>query len=77
MEYYFSNLDVSLYITGSAQPKLSQKMMNNIDVPLPPLSKQQEIVTYLDQVFAQSSQLTSQYQEKLVELKALKASVLQ
>ncbi len=46
-------------------------------IPLPPLPKQVEIVSYLDHIFAQSSQLKEQYQKKLVELKELKASVLQ
>lgn len=60
-----------------AMPKLAISRLGNIQIPLPPLAKQQEIVSYLDHVFAQSSQLKEQYQKKLVELKELKASVLQ
>lgn len=62
---------------GSAIPNLSTEQIKNIEIPLPSIAKQQEIVSYLDHVFAQSSQLKEQYQKKLVELKELKASVLQ
>lgn len=60
-----------------AMPKLAISRLGNIQIPLPPLAKQQEIVSYLDHVFAQSSQLKEQYHKQLVELKELKASVLQ
>jgi len=77
LEICFINLDISSYITWSAQPKLSQKMMNIIEIPLPPLSKQQEIVSYLDQVFAQTKQIKAEYEAKLQQLKELKSSILQ
>lgn len=60
-----------------AMPKLAISRLGNIQIPLPTLAKQKEIVAYLEQVFAQSFQLKAQYQDKLAELKALKASVLQ
>jgi restriction endonuclease S subunit len=52
-------------------------MMNIIEIPLPPLSKQQEIVSYLDQVFAQTKQIKAEYEAKLQQLKELKSSILQ
>ena len=30
LEYYFSSIDISEYVTGSAQPKLNQKKLNSI-----------------------------------------------
>lgn len=66
------------YTQGAAIKNVaSVAILKNIQIPLPPLAKQQEIVSYLDHVFAQSSQLKEQYQKKLIELKELKASVLQ
>ena len=65
------------YSQGAAiQNVASVSILKNIKIPLPSLAKQQEIVMYFDQVFAQSSVLKSQYQAKLTELKELKASVL-
>lgn len=62
---------------GSTFSAITKSDLENVEIPLPPLAKQQEIVSYLDHTFAQSSQLKEQYQKKLVELKELKASVLQ
>lgn len=64
-------------VVWAAQPNFNGNKLGQVILPLPPLAKQQEIVKYFDQVFAQSSQLKEQYQAKLLELKALKASVLQ
>lgn len=64
-------------VVWAAQPNFNWNKLWEIVLPIPPLVKQQEIVSYLDDVFAQSSQLKEQYQKKLVELKELKASVLQ
>lgn len=56
---------------------LNIQKVKEIEIPLPPLTKQTEIVKYLDEVFAETSELKSQYQNKLIELKELKASILQ
>ena len=40
------------YITGSAQPKLSQDNLNKIPIILPPLNEQKRIVTELERWFA-------------------------
>jgi type I restriction enzyme S subunit len=76
MEYAFAYTDISLYITGSAQPKMSQKKMNIIQFVIPPLNIQQKTVTYLDQISQKTEQLKKVQQEKLQNLKALKASIL-
>lgn len=39
------------YVTGSAQPKLSQNMMNKIALPIPPIEEQQRIVNRVKQIF--------------------------
>lgn len=48
VEMYFNRLDLTPWITGGAQPKLNQERLNKISIPLPPLSRQQEIVSTLD-----------------------------
>ena len=48
VEIYLNSIDLSRYITGGAQPKLNQKNLNMIEIPLPPLDEQQRIVDILD-----------------------------
>ncbi|QBE97983.1 Putative type-1 restriction enzyme specificity protein MPN_089 [Blautia producta] len=48
VEMYINSIDLSLYITGAAQPKLNQKNLNQIEIPLPTLKEQRRIVEILD-----------------------------
>lgn len=68
---------IEKYIRGAQYPAVSDRDIKNIEIPLPSLEKQQEIVKYLDKVFAQTKSLKSEYETKLTHLKALKASILQ
>ena len=45
--YLISSMDLSGYITGSAQPKLSQANLNAVTLSLPTLAEQKRIVEYL------------------------------
>ena len=49
---YINNMDLIPYVTGSAQPKLTQAKMNNIKIFLPTLSEQHEIVRLIDDLLA-------------------------
>lgn len=44
VEYYLNMIDLTPWISGGAQPKLNQDNLNSIEIPLPPLPIQQEIV---------------------------------
>ncbi|MGL5935226.1 MAG: restriction endonuclease subunit S [Cetobacterium sp.] len=46
--YQYNCLDLTEYITGSAQPKLNAKNLSSIKIPLPPLEEQERIVKKLD-----------------------------
>lgn len=48
VEYYINSISVEPYISAGAQPKLNQAQLNNILIPLPPLSEQERIVSILD-----------------------------
>ena len=48
VNYYLNNIDLSLYISGAAQPKLNQQNLNNIKIPYPSLEIQSRIVQVLD-----------------------------
>ena len=76
VEYFFASKDISEYVTGAAQPKLSQKKMNIIPIPIPPLSEQKAIVEYLDSSFAKIDQLKTNAAKNLEEAKALFQSAL-
>ena len=45
--YLINSMDLSGYVTGSAQPKLSQANLNAITLSLPTLAEQKRIVEYL------------------------------
>lgn len=59
VEYYLNSIDLSQYITGGAQPKLNQKNLNRIEIPLPPMGEQERIVSILDRFDALCNDLTS------------------
>ncbi len=48
VEIYLNSMDLSSYISGAAQPKLNQKNLNQIEIPLPPFTEQERIVFILD-----------------------------
>ena len=47
-----NSMNLEMYITGSAQPKLSQDNLNRIPIPLPPFAEQQRIVAEIERWFA-------------------------
>lgn len=48
VEFYLNSIDLSSFITGGAQPKLNQKNLNKIKIPMPPMEERIRIVTILD-----------------------------
>ncbi|MBE0639316.1 MAG: N-6 DNA methylase [Bacteroidales bacterium] len=48
IEIYLNSISLELFITGSAQPKLNQKALNSIPIPLPPLERQHHIVAQIE-----------------------------
>ena len=60
----------------SAQPKLALTRLATVNVPVPPLSEQKEIVEYLDSSFAKIDKLKENVAKNLEEAKALFQSAL-
>lgn len=52
LELFINATDLKPYVTGTAQPKMSQAKMNSIPVALPPLAEQSRIVTKVDELMA-------------------------
>ena len=64
------------FITGSAQPKLSQDNLNKIRIPLPPLSEQRRIVSEIEKWFGIIDQLESNEADLRKSIEQTKKKVL-
>lgn len=71
--YLINSMDLSGYVTGSAQPKLSQANLNAITLSLPTLVEQKRIVEYLymlDQKIDVNRQINDNLQQQAMALYA-------
>jgi type I restriction enzyme S subunit len=77
VEFYLASIRLDEYITGAAQPKLNQKALNSIPIPIPDtVGKQAEIVGRIEVFQEETQRLASLYQKKLTALDDLKKSLL-
>jgi type I restriction enzyme S subunit len=53
-------IDLVPFVTGTAQPKLTQAALNNIVVPLPSIQEQQEILRRIETAFAWVDRLATE-----------------
>ena len=74
--YALEALDINPYITGSAQPKLSQDNLKNIWVPIPSSEEQVEIVKYVKSKTNMINDLIKKKEQYIVELEAYKKSLI-
>ncbi len=74
--YTLEALDINPYITGSAQPKLSQENLKNIWLPIPSIEEQYEIVEYLKCRISEIGELVERKRAFLLELESYKKSVI-
>ena len=76
LAYYINSIDLSQYVTGTAQPKLSQSMMNRIRVPVAPPDQQREIVAEIEKQFSRLDEAVANLKRVKANLKRYKAAVL-
>ena len=77
VEFFLESIPLDEYITGAAQPKLNQKALNSISIPLPAtVAEQEQVVDQLDSLAMQSDLLRGTYERKLAALDELKKSLL-
>ena len=77
VEFYLESIKLDEYIRGAAQPKLTQKALNSIPIPIPKLVEAQaKIVEGIESVSEETQRLESIYQKKLSALEELKKSLL-
>ncbi|MCX5885453.1 MAG: N-6 DNA methylase [Proteobacteria bacterium] len=63
VELYINSIDIKDFVTGAAQPKLSQANMNRIPIPFPPLDIQRRIVAEIE-----AEQALVEANRKLIEV---------
>jgi type I restriction enzyme S subunit len=69
-------IDYTIYITGSAQPKLTQEALMSIKIIEPPISEQSEIANYLDHKTTQIDTLISKKQQFISLLQEERIAVI-
>ena len=67
VELYLNSISLEPYVTGSAQPKLNQKRLNEIPIPLPEQNKISNIIEAISQI----DELIALRKEQLVKLDQL------
>ena len=78
VEFYLASIPLDDYITGAAQPKLNQKALNSIPIPIPAtVDAQAAVVASIESVQIETQRLESLYTRKLAALDELKQSLLQ
>ena len=76
--FYINAISLEKYVTGSAQPKMTQDNMNSILIPLPPYNEQKRLSQHLDEIMAmvdrieigkiESIELISKAKSKILDL---------
>lgn len=59
VEHYLNKTDLTPYVSSAAQPKLNQRNLNRIPIPLPSLAEQERVVETLDKFEALTDDLAS------------------
>lgn len=77
VELYLASIKLDEYITGAAQPKLNQKALNSIPIPIPKSpDTQAKIVESIDVLSTETQRLEALYRQKLAALEELKKALL-
>jgi type I restriction enzyme S subunit len=77
VEFYLDSIKLDEFITGAAQPKLNQRALNAIPIPIPEsVEEQARIVNGVESLQEETQRLTRLYERKLAALEELKKSLL-
>ena len=74
--FVINSMSLEPYITGSAQPKLSQDNLNRIPIPLPPLAEQNNIICSTKKWFTFIEELEKEKSSLQEIIKYIKAKIL-
>jgi type I restriction enzyme, S subunit len=73
---FMNMIDLTLFVTGSAQPKLTQAALNRIHVPIPSPDEQAQIIARVEAAFAWISKIASKYDGATRLIERLDQSIL-
>ena len=73
--YALKTKSLTSYARG-VKPGINRNDVYELEIPLPPLATQQKIVAKLDAIFFEIDKATAAYEQKIIELNALKQSIL-
>jgi len=76
VDFYLNSIKLDDFISGMAQPKLNQSMLNKIPIPFPSISEQESIISKLEVLSTETKKLEAIYQQKINDMEELKKSVL-
>jgi len=74
--YYINAIDLKMYITGAAQPKLNQDNMNKILLPIPPQHEQEKIICEISNSFQCVLHIDNHMANLKAEISLLKSKIL-
>ncbi len=76
VSFFINSINISNWVTGTAQPKLNQTNMNKIPISLPPIPEQKRIVSKIESIFTQIDSARESLKTIKNNLKLQKQSVL-
>jgi type I restriction enzyme S subunit len=77
VEFYLESIALNAYITGAAQPKLTQRALNTIPIPVPrQVAQRQRIVDLITSMDLHTVAAANVFSTKITALDELKASLL-
>lgn len=74
--FYINAISLEKYVTGSAQPKMTQDNMNSILIPLPPYNEQKRLSQHLDEIMAMVDRIEIGKIESIELISKAKAKIL-
>ncbi|MEI8228971.1 MAG: restriction endonuclease subunit S [Planctomycetota bacterium] len=77
VEIFLNSIPIDNWVTGAAQPKLTQAALNRIPIPIPPMDEQMRIVARLESMRTKTSEMVDAYDAKLSAAKNLRQSILE
>lgn len=76
VELHINAIDLTPYVTGTAQPKMNQTRMNSIPIAVPPEDEQHRIVAKVDELMAICDQLEAGFHSTQTQSRQLLEAVL-
>jgi type I restriction enzyme S subunit len=75
-ELVINSMSLVPFVTGAAQPKLSQNMMNKIPIPIPPIEEQGRIVEIVSKVFGVLDKVDELQSNYAADMEVLKSKLI-